>query len=59
MEQVPCLAVVEHVHAFNPSTQEAEAEVEAGGYLWVQGQPGPQSEFQDSQGYIEKFCLNQ
>ena len=29
-------------HAFNPSTQEAKA----GGSLWVQGQPGLQSEFQ-------------
>jgi hypothetical protein len=35
------------VHAFNPSTQEEEA----GGF---QGQPGLQSEFQDSQGYTEK-----
>ena len=34
------------VHAFNPSTQEAEA-----------GQPGLQSEFQDSQSYTEKPCL--
>jgi hypothetical protein len=37
-------------HAFNPSTQEAEA----GGFL---SQPGLQSEFQDSQGYTEKPCL--
>jgi hypothetical protein len=37
-------------HAFNPSTWEAEA----GG---VQGQPGLQSEFQDSQGYTEKPYL--
>jgi hypothetical protein len=36
------------VHAFNPSTQEVEAEA---------GQPGLQSEFQDSQGYTEKPCL--
>jgi hypothetical protein len=36
--------------AFNPSTREAEA----GGF---QGQPGLQSEFQDSQGYTEKPCL--
>jgi hypothetical protein len=35
-------------HAFNPSTWEAEAS---------RGQPGLQSEFQDSQGYIEKPCL--
>ena len=39
-------------HAFDPSTREAEA----GGFLssspaWLQ------SEFQDSQGYIEKPCL--
>jgi hypothetical protein len=25
--------------------------------FWVQGQPGLQSEFQDSQGYREKPCL--
>jgi hypothetical protein len=25
--------------------------------FWVGGQPGLQSEFQDSQGYTEKFCL--
>jgi hypothetical protein len=25
--------------------------------LWVRGQPGLQSEFQDSQGYTEKPCL--
>jgi hypothetical protein len=40
------------VHTFNPSTWEAEA----GGFL-VQGQSGLQSEFQDSQGYTEKHCL--
>ena len=40
-------------HAFNPSTQE----VEAGGFLRVRGQPGLQSEFQDSLGYTEKPCL--
>jgi hypothetical protein len=34
-------------HAFNPSTLEAEA----GGFLSLQ------SEFQDSQGYTEKPCL--
>jgi hypothetical protein len=33
-------------HAFDPSTQEAEA-----------GQPGLQSECQDSQGYTENPCL--
>jgi hypothetical protein len=27
--------------------------------FWVQGQSGLQSEFQDSQGYTEKPCLNQ
>jgi hypothetical protein len=25
--------------------------------FWVQGQPGLQSEFQDSQGYTKKCCL--
>jgi hypothetical protein len=25
--------------------------------FWVPGQPGLQSEFQDSQGYTEKLCL--
>jgi hypothetical protein len=25
--------------------------------FWVQGQPGLQSEFQDSKGYTEKSCL--
>jgi hypothetical protein len=40
------------VHAFNPSTREAEA----GGFL--SSRPaGLQSEFQDSQGYTEKPCL--
>ena len=40
--------------AFNPSTQEAEASESQ----WVQGQPGLQSEFQDSQDYYtEKPCL--
>jgi hypothetical protein len=34
------------VHVFNLSTWEAEA-----------GQPGLQSEFQDSQGYTENPCL--
>jgi hypothetical protein len=39
---------------FNPSTQEAEA----GRSLWVQSQPGLQSEFQDSQGFnTKKACL--
>ena len=41
-------------HAFNPSTQEAEA----GDTQWVQGQPGLQSEFQNSQDCnTEKPCL--
>ena len=39
-------------HTFYPSTWEAEA-----GRFWVRGQPGLQSEFQDSQGYTEKLCL--
>jgi hypothetical protein len=39
-------------HAFNSNTWEAEA----GGFL-SRGQPGLQSEFQDSQGYTEKPCL--
>lgn len=34
------------VHAFNPSTQEAEA-----GSSWVQDQPGLWTKFQDSQSY--------
>jgi hypothetical protein len=42
-------------HTFNASTWEAEA----GGSLWVGGQPGLQSEFQDSQGYTEKPCLEE
>jgi hypothetical protein len=38
--------------AFNPSTQrQRQAD------FWVRGQPGLQSEFQDSQGYSEKPCL--
>jgi hypothetical protein len=40
-------------HVFNPSTWE----VEEGGSLWVQGQPGLHSEFQDSQGYRVRPCL--
>ena len=39
-------------HAFNPSTQrQRQAD------FWVRGQPGLQSEFQDSQDYTEKPCL--
>ena len=41
-------------HAFNIYTLEAEA----GRSLWVQGQRGPQREFQNSQGcYIQKSYL--
>ena len=41
-------------YTFNPSTQESEA----GGSLWVSGQPGLQGEFQDNQAYYtEKPCL--
>ena len=39
----PCWTMV--AHTFNPSTWKAES----GTSLWVQGQPGKQSEFQDSQ----------
>jgi hypothetical protein len=43
------------VYVFNPNTWE----VEAGGSLWVWGQLGLQSKFQDSQDcHIEKPCLN-
>ena len=41
------------VHAFNPSTQEAEAEVSP----WVGVQTDLQSEFQDSKVYTKKPCL--
>jgi hypothetical protein len=40
------------VHAFNPSTQEAEA-----GEFLSSRPSWSQSEFQDSQGYTEKPCL--
>ena len=40
-------------HAFSPSTWEAEAGKSRG-----RGQPDLQSEFQDSQGYTEKPCLD-
>ena len=40
--------------SFNPRTWEAEA----GRSLWVQGQPGLPSAFQNSQGCTEKLCLN-
>jgi hypothetical protein len=36
-------------HTFNPSTWEAS--------FWVRGQPGLQSQFQDSQGFTEKLYL--
>jgi hypothetical protein len=40
------------VQALNPSTRgQRQAD------FWVWGQPGLQSEFQDSQGYTEKPCL--
>lgn len=39
------------VHTFSPSTQ-----AEAGRFLWVWGQPGLQSKFQDSQNSIVKLC---
>ena len=41
------------VFTFNSSTWKAEA----GGSLWGQGQPGLCSEFQNSQGYVERPCL--
>ena len=50
MKMIYSRAVV--AHTFNPSTQEAES-VD----FWVQGQPGLQSEFQESLGYTEKPCL--
>jgi hypothetical protein len=40
-------------HSFNPSTQEAGA----GRSLWVLGQPGLQSEFQDSPVLLRELCL--
>ena len=41
-------------HAFNPNpTLERQRQAE----FWVQGQPGIHSEFQDSQTYTEKPCL--
>jgi hypothetical protein len=39
------------VHAFNPSTREAET----GGFL--SSRPAWSTKFQDSQGYTEKPCL--
>jgi hypothetical protein len=40
------------VPAFNPSIQ-----TEPGGSLWVRGQLGLQSKFQDSQAYTKKPCF--
>jgi hypothetical protein len=37
-------------HTFNPSTQRVKQVI----WIWVRGQPGLQSEFQDSQGYNRK-----
>jgi hypothetical protein len=39
-------------HAFNPALGR-QRQVD----FWVRGQPGLQSEFQDSQDYTEKPCL--
>jgi hypothetical protein len=39
-------------HAYNPSTWEAEAEAEAGGFL--SSRPAWSTKFQDSQGFTEK-----
>ncbi|KAL6084455.1 hypothetical protein STEG23_011241, partial [Scotinomys teguina] len=47
--------VVVVAHAFSPSTREAEGQLDL--QVGVQGQPGLQSEFQDSQGYTGKPCL--
>jgi hypothetical protein len=41
-------------HSFNPSTREAEAKRSL---FWVQGQPGLHSQFQGSQVYKERPCL--
>lgn len=42
------------VHTFNPITQEPEA----GGSLWIRGQPDLQSELQNRlQNNTEKLCL--
>ena len=43
------------VHIFSPSTGRQKTGTLA--KLRVPGQPGLQSEFQDSQGYTEKPCL--
>jgi hypothetical protein len=44
-------------HTFNPSTQQAETGRFLSSDFWVRGQSGLQSEFQDSQDYTEKPCL--
>ena len=41
-------------HTFDPNTWEAEA----GGFLWIRGQPGLQSEVQNNQDYTEKLSQN-
>jgi hypothetical protein len=45
------------MHTFNLSTPEAEAGRFLSLDFWVWSQPGLQTEFQDSQGYTEKPCL--
>jgi hypothetical protein len=42
-------------HAFNPSTQEAEA----GRSLWVQGQPSLQSEYRTARALLQRETLSQ
>ena len=42
------------MHGIKPSTYEAEI----GGSLWVWGQPGLHSEFQENQSYIVRRALN-
>ena len=55
LKKIQCSRVVV-AHAFNPSTREAEA----GGFLWVRGQPGLKSKFQGRlQSYTEKPCLGE
>ena len=46
----PCVFRAVITHACNPSTWNSED-------FWVRGQPGLQSEFQDSQDCTEKPCL--
>jgi hypothetical protein len=47
------IQVLSQAHTFHSSTWEAGT----GGSFWVQGQPGLQSEIQDSQDYTEKLWL--